>query len=635
MDGSVRIPLNIGATIGSAGRAYVIKRLLTLDVLLAEDAQTGETKRIRIVEIDTGAVAPPAEQPVGALERIPDEAWAIAQARFSRIATLINRNDRSRGEVEAAAAAQGVTAATVYDWIRRFERSGHVTSLIPRTPGRRVGAKQISAEMEEVIKQFIEDVLLTDQQMTATDVIRKVNEHCETNKIAPPGENTVRRRIEEVEEAVRLRKRGRRDEARRLRPAAGKFPETSYPMQVLMMDHTPADIEVVTDDRLHVLGRPWITLAIDVFSRMIVGYYLSMERPNAATVGMCICMAVLPKDKVLAAAGVAGSWPVWGIPGKIHCDNAAEFDSASIDRACAQHGIKVEFRAVGKPNWGGHIERLVGTINRQTQKLPGTTFSNTKQRGDYDSEKKASLTLDEYEQWLVHHLVNVYNKSLHAGIGMAPVDKYQDAILGTATTPARGLPALLPDPERLRIDFLPSEEVTVQRYGIQWSNQRYYAPTLNKWIEAKDAATGKMRRFVVRRDPRKMSPIWFEDPDLRQYVPIPFADLTMPVLSVWEHNEALRRCKEHGKSRVDYSTIKAAYRFSEELVKGAQAKTKSARKAEHRRVRTERAVTQTPADPVNQRTPAPASAKEAHPTATETDYADVPLPDVIDINVYD
>ena len=35
---------------------------------------------------------------------------------------------------------------------------------------------------------------------------------------------------------------------------------------------------------------------------------------------------------------------------------------------------------------GGHIERLVGTLMRALHELPGATFSNPKQRGNYDSE---------------------------------------------------------------------------------------------------------------------------------------------------------------------------------------------------------------------------------------------------------
>ena len=448
-------------------------------------------------------------------------------------------------------------------------------------------------------------MLLTEQKLAPTDVIEAVGEYCERNGLTAPGENTIRRRIDEVDEERKLRKRGMRDEARKLKAAPGKFPATNHPMQVIQIDHTPADLVVLTADRLRELGRPWMTLAIDVHTRMIVGYCLDMERPSAETVGECISMAVLPKDALLAGAGIKGSWPVWGKPGKVHWDNAGEFDSKAIERACDQHGIGVEFRAVDKPNWGGHIERLCGTVNRRTHKLPGTTFSNPVERGKYDSNKKAVLTLDEFEHWLLEYIVNVYNASLHKGIGMPPIAKWTEAILGNAKVPGRGLPALFPDPDRLRLDFLPYEMLTVQHYGLQWDHQRYHVPALDRWIGSEDEGTGATRKFLVRRSRRRMSPVWFEDPELRQYIEVPFADATMPILSLWEHRDALKQHLAEGKAKVNHNNIKEAYKRNLELVENAAAKTKAARRAEHRRRMTEREVAQAPSQAVRSRMPPP------------------------------
>lgn len=630
MDGSVFIPLVPGACVRSAGRTWRITRDLTLDVVLAEDVETGETRRLRVDQIETttreGWVAD-----VGALEKLPDEDWATAQKRFQAIEPLVNRRDRRRGEVEQAAAAAGVTPATVYSWIGRFERSGHLSSLLPRKGGRRTGARQLSAEMEEIIRQHIEDEYLHKQQKVASDVFDAVKGYCDTQKLKPPGENTVRRRIMEVDQAYKLRRRGMRDEARKLEPLRGTYPKTTHPLEVVQIDHTPADLMVVTDDRLHSLGRPWITLAIDVYTRMVVGYWLDIERPTAGSVGMCICMAVLPKRDILAALELPGEWPVWGKPGKIHADNAREFDCRTVERACAQHQIGLEFRPPATPHWGGHIERLCGTVNKRTHKLPGTTFSNPVERGKYKSEKEAVLTLDEFERWLINHIVNVYNTGMHEGVGMAPLGKWREAILGTPSTPARGMPSLFANPESLRIDFLPYEELTVQRYGIQWDHMRYHAPTLNRWIGTMKPGTKRSRRFTVRRDPRKNSPVWFEDPELKRYFPIPFADPTTPVMSVWEQRTIMRQLKANGEKQIDQAKIVEAHKLGQRIVEGARTKTMAARKAEHRRRRTERAVAQGPADPPNLRAPTP----RPDPALEEDIYSQaIPMPEIIDVEDY-
>ena len=49
---------------------------------------------------------------------------------------------------------------------------------------------------------------------------------------------------------------------------------------------------------------------------------------------------------------------------------------------------------------GAHIERLLGTLLRGLHELPGATFSNPGERGNYDSQARAVMTLGELERWL-------------------------------------------------------------------------------------------------------------------------------------------------------------------------------------------------------------------------------------------
>src|SRR5260370_12383275 len=85
-----------------------------------------------------------------------------------------------------------------------------------------------------------------------------------------------------------------------VRAVAGKSPEGTLALQMVAIDHTELDIIVLDDSREHAVGRPWITLGIDIFSRMIVGYYIAFEKPGALAVGMCISRCILPKDSYLA-----------------------------------------------------------------------------------------------------------------------------------------------------------------------------------------------------------------------------------------------------------------------------------------------------------------------------------------------
>ena len=56
-----------------------------------------------------------------------------------------------------------------------------------------------------------------------------------------------------------------------------------------------------------------MTLAIDVYSRMVAGFYVSLDPPGALSAGLCLVHAILPKEACLAQFGLASRWPVWGL----------------------------------------------------------------------------------------------------------------------------------------------------------------------------------------------------------------------------------------------------------------------------------------------------------------------------------
>ena len=105
----------------------------------------------------------------------------------------------------------------------------------------------------------------------------------------------------------------------------------------------------------------------------------------------------MPKTAWLAERGIRLPWPIAGLPRAMHVDNAKEFHSRALGRGCRQHGIHLDHRPVRTPRYGGHIERLMGTLMRRIHELPGTTFSNIREKGDADPAAAASLTMRELE----------------------------------------------------------------------------------------------------------------------------------------------------------------------------------------------------------------------------------------------
>ncbi len=185
-----------------------------------------------------------------------------------------------------------------------------------------------------------------------------------------------------------------------LRAAGGAPPEVGALLEQVQVDHTMIDVIVVDErDRLPI-GRPYLTAAIDVCSRCLVGMVVTLEAPSAVSVGLCLAHVCCDKRPWLDGLEVEVAWPMSGKPSQLYLDNAAEFKSEALRRGCEQHGITLAYRPPGQPHYGGIVERVIGTEMGMVHELPGTTFSGPAERGGYDAEGRAALTLRELERWL-------------------------------------------------------------------------------------------------------------------------------------------------------------------------------------------------------------------------------------------
>ena len=181
------------------------------------------------------------------------------------------------------------------------------------------------------------------------------------------------------------------------------------------------------------IQRPWLTLAIDVCTRCVAGIYLSPDPPGTTRVALCIAHATLPKAGWLSAHQIEGEWPEQGLIARPRLDNAKEFHSEALRRGCEQYGIGIDYRPVRTPHYGGHIERLIGTMMGNVHLLPGTTFSSVQDKGEYDPERSAAMTLEELQRWLTLAIVGVYHGEIHRAFGTTPLAAWKAKLLGSPT----------------------------------------------------------------------------------------------------------------------------------------------------------------------------------------------------------
>jgi putative transposase len=531
------------------------------------------------------ATEPETAPPVDTVLRLPEKALTKARTKLAAIASLVN-GSHTQAEVALVAREHNRSVATVYRWLQAYAQTGSVVSLVEGPRGGK-GQVRLPSPLETLVQEAIEAHYLTNQRKSVAKVVLAIRQQCHQAGLVPPGESTIRRRIlaRPAEEQVR-RRQGAKQAREQFTPHKGAFPGADFPLAMVQIDHTLVDILLVDEQYRQAIGRPWLTVALDVYSRMVLGFYLSFDPPGAAGTGLCLAHAILPKDLWLSKQEVSGDWPCWGVMQAIHADNAKEFRGVTLQRACEKYGIRLEWRPVGKPHWGGHIERLMGTFMKEVHTLPGTTFSNVRQRKDYSSKERAALTLREFEQWLTTFIVQVYHKRVHQGTQQVPYDRYQEGLLGSARQVGIGLPARLTDELQVRLDFMPAEERTIQEYGVVIDHIHYYADVLRPHINSLEPPVpGKprqKRKFWFKRDPRDISFLYFLDPDTHQYHRIPYRDISHPVISIWEFRQARLLAVQQGGENVTEQDIFAAYDRMRTVELAAVQKTKRVTKTRNR-----------------------------------------------------
>lgn len=511
------------------------------------------------------------------LNHISEETWDKARKRFAAIQPLLAETPVSKEVAKEFAQAAGVHVSTLYRWLEAYRATGQLTALLPEKSGVRTGHTRLGENVEQIVAAVIEQVYLTRQRPSIQKAVTEILARCRADNIEAPHPNTIRRRIARIPEQVQAKRRHGSRTARAYAPIEGSFPIPEAVLGAVQIDHTKVDIILVDDISRQPVGRPWITVAIDLFSRMIAGFYVSFDPPGAMSTGLCIAHAMLPKNIWLAKYGITTSWPICGRIQMLHLDNAKEFHGTMLDRACQNYGIELLWRPVKKPWYGGHIERWMGTFAQELQNLPGATFSNPAERGDYDSEGQAALTLTEFERWLATFITEVYHQRVHSALGVSPIQKYESSGSTNAGWKV--------DERRLRLDFMPYLDRTVQPYGILIDQIAYYSDVLRSWVNAADAEhLGQKRKFTVRRDPRDISVVHFWDPEAEEYFRIPYRDTTHPAISVWELKEIRRQLQQQGRESINEDLIFSAYARMREIADTARHTTKAARRDAQRRL---------------------------------------------------
>jgi putative transposase len=371
------------------------------------------------VEIDDRCIAPQPEsvEPEVAVEQaLLGTLEEADRKRLTLLQALIATIDQpGYGKRQQAVADElGITIRSVRRLVRQLREHG-VASVLRRSRSDR-GANRISDNWRQFILQTYRDGNRGSRQLSPAQVAVRVRARAEELETEDyPCHMTVYRILQPLIEQGQQPKRslGWRNDCLVLRTRDGLEIAIEWSNQAWQVDHTRADVLVV-DQAGALLGRPWLTIVVDTYSRCIMGIHLGFDAPSAAVVCLALRHAILPKQ-YSSAYELQESWGTYGLPQHLYTDGGKDFRSQHIEQVAIELGIVLHLRR--KPSEGGIVERPFGTFNTQFfSSLPGYVSSNVMDRSP-KAEAEACLTLLQLEQLLVRYIVDHYNRMIDARMG--------------------------------------------------------------------------------------------------------------------------------------------------------------------------------------------------------------------------
>jgi putative transposase len=365
---------------------------------------------------------------------------------------------------------------TAHDWLKKYWDSGKdITAL--RAGHHRKGnkTKRIKKKVEELCRQAINEFFLTKDRRSkkftldqAHGMILKENVNlAEPYKLKFPSIHFLSKLIDSLNAFDVCIARYGKDYARNRFRHSILSGEQLYPLQKFQVDHTQIDV-ILVDEFGHPIGRPWLTLIIEVYTRVIIGYEITFEHPSYKSVAKALLHAILPKtNQRIDYPDTVADYIMYGIPESIFGDNGPEFHGYSYESMCYELGTTVGYTGRKTPWDKPHIEGVNDTANSGiTEYLPGRTFSNIAEKADNNPVKDARITFDSFKKIVNKWIVDIYHQTVHSTLGMTPAQCWDEFVNKEQIK----LPS---DVNRVKHLAMESESRKLQHYGIEINKITY------------------------------------------------------------------------------------------------------------------------------------------------------------------
>jgi putative transposase len=377
-------------------------------------------------------------------------------------------------------------------WIASYRKAEKVygrgfVGLFPKHKDKDWHREGIPEEMREFMEQYIDKTYENNKLPSIRHTYDTFRDSCNEKGYKLPSQETYR-------QAVRNRPLHQQIQNREGNRAAYKE-EPFYwylyreetpvhgdrPFEICHIDHTEADVELICSIMLSLginwnstkdnanLGKAWVTLLIDAYTRRILATYMTFDPPSYRSNMMVLRICVQKYGR---------------LPQTIVVDGGRDFESTYFETLLAYFKITKKQRPAAKPRYGSVIESFFGVADKEFwHNLKGNTqiMKNVRQvTKGVNPKNHAVWTLSKLYAYFCEYCYEIYDTCPHPALKMTPRETFN---IGMARSGIRE--HMLICEEEFTLLALPSPQGIqgkrrVTQEGVKINYLYYWHPSFNR-----------------------------------------------------------------------------------------------------------------------------------------------------------
>lgn len=314
--------------------------------------------------------------------------------------------------IACIAEQRGVSKQTIRHYLWRYLAYQDIAALAPKQKKQDKSLTQDEKNMRWALNKFF--YTRHKNSLTTAYTLMLKEKYCDSTGVLLPDYPTIHQfryfyRKYNKMQTYYISRDGIKSYQRNHRPLLGDGVREFAPaVGVGMLDSTICDIYLV-DDSGSLVGRPILTACVDAYSGMCCGYSLSWE---GGVYSLRNLMGNVIADKVdwCSQFGISINREDWNcdqLPATLVTDKGSEYKSGTFEQI-AELGVTVINLPPFRPELKGSVEKFFDVVQASYKKHlkgKGVIEPDFQERGVRDYRKDACLTMEAFEQILLHCII--------------------------------------------------------------------------------------------------------------------------------------------------------------------------------------------------------------------------------------